>query len=150
LPSHGTLIHGSDHATETHKLEAAQRKVRQVLEQLKAQIASIAVTPLVLNQHCSICEFQSRCRAEAIKADDLSLLAGITEREIKSQHSKGIFTVNQLSCTFRHRKPPKRAKQPANPHHFALQALSLRTNTVHVHGTPTLPSASALVYYDIE
>lgn len=150
LPSHGTFIHGSNHATETHKLEAAQRKVRRILEGLKAQIDSTAVTPLVLNQHCSICEFQSRCREEAIKADDLSLLAGITERELKSQHSKGIFTVNQLSYTFRHRKPPKRAKHPANPHHFALQALSLRTNTVHVHGIPALPSASAMVYYDIE
>jgi hypothetical protein len=45
----------------------------------------------------------------------------MTEGEIAAQNQKGIFTVNQLSYTFRHRKPSKRAKHPSNPHHFAIQ-----------------------------
>jgi hypothetical protein len=46
--------------------------------------------------------------------------------------------------------PSKRAKRHANPHHYSLQALSLRTNTVYIHGTPVLPVADVEVYYDIE
>jgi predicted RecB family nuclease len=56
----------------------------------------------------------------------------------------------RLKYTFRHRKPSKRAKHLSNPHHFALQALSLRTKKVHIHGTPILQAGETDVYFDIE
>jgi len=74
----------------------------------------------------------------------------MTEKERSRHRSKGIFTVNQLSYTFRPRKAPKRAKNPAKPHYLALQALSLRENTVYVHGNPQLPMSDCKVFLDIE
>jgi predicted RecB family nuclease len=126
------------------------RKAEQVLDEVNRLQVGGEPPRLMLNGHCQRCEFRQRCRKQAEEADDLSLLGGITTREIVAQNQKGIFTVNQLSYTFRHRKPSKRAKHPSNPHHFALQALALRTKKVHVHGAPALPAAETEVYYDIE
>ena len=74
----------------------------------------------------------------------------MTEKERSRHRSKGIFTVNQLSYTFRQRKTPKRAKNPAKPHYLALQALSIREKTVYVHGNPQLPTSDCRIFLDIE
>ena len=105
---------------------------------------------LVLNRHCPECEFQKRCRQKAIEEDDLSLLVGISEDERTRYRGKGIFTVTQLSYTFRPRRTPKRAKKPARPRYPALQALAIRENTIYIHGSPKLPNSKAQVYLDIE
>src|SRR5262249_47282674 len=126
------------------------RRAEQVLDEVKRLQAGGEAPRLMLNGHCQRGEFRQRGRKQAEEADDLSLLGGKTTRGIAAQNQKGIFTVNQLSYTFRHRNPSKRAKHPSNPHHFALQALALRTKKVHVHGAPTLPAADTEVYYDIE
>lgn len=72
------------------------------------------------------------------------------EKEIRAYGQKGIFTVTQLSYTFRYRKPRKRAKHHDHPHYHSLQARSIRTGIVHVHGRPTLPKSGVRVYLDIE
>src|SRR5208337_1194439 len=81
---------------------------------------------LVLNRHCQECQFRARCRSKAHEIDDLSLLSGMTEKERSRHRSKGIFTVTQLSYTFRPRRTPKRVKAQSKPHNFALQALAIR------------------------
>ena len=58
---------------------------------------------LVLIPHCAECELQTRCRQKAEEKDDLSLLSGMTEKERRNLHDKGILTVTQLSYTFRPR-----------------------------------------------
>jgi hypothetical protein len=73
----------------------------------------------------------------------------MTSKEVARHNSKGIFTVKQLSYTFRPRRPAKR-QRPRFPHNFALQALSLRENKVHVHGDPNLTLPPTQVYLDIE
>ncbi|MGD0653092.1 MAG: IS66 family transposase [Thermoguttaceae bacterium] len=150
IPSYGTIIFGPTHSSRRVKLFGLQKRVRQLIATVQAYSNPDAVPPRILNQHCSVCEYRTRCRNEAIASDDLSLLGGMTEREIAAQNRKGIFTVNQLSYTYRYRKPSKRAKRPPKPHQFSLQALALRTQKVHVHGTPRLPPASPAIYYDIE
>lgn len=103
-----------------------------------------------MNRHCAECEFRNCYRQQAKEADDLSLLSGMSEKERAQHRSKGIFTVNQLSYTFRPRRTPKRAKNPAKPHHFSLQALAIRENCVYIHGSPILPECKSKVYLDIE
>jgi predicted RecB family nuclease len=73
----------------------------------------------------------------------------MTLKEMTRHNSKGIFSVKQLSYTFRPRRPTKRQKQQFH-HNFALQALALRENKVHVHGTPILTLPPTRVYLDIE
>jgi predicted RecB family nuclease len=148
--SRGKIIHGNDQGTQKVNTSASTGEVRKRIEKIAALISNSAPPDLVLNRHCAECEFQTRCWQKAMEADDLSLLSGMSEKERGRHRSKGIFTVTQLSYTFRPRRPPKRAKNPAKPHHFALQALALRENMVYIHGTPELPRCKSQVYLDIE
>jgi hypothetical protein len=115
------------------------------------EIREMATPPrLVLNSHCQVCEFRQRCHAEATAKDDLSLLRGMSEKEINKCGRKGILTVTQMSYTFRLRKKSKRSKRKSQPHHHALQALALREKKIHVLGNPELPACTTRVYLDIE
>jgi len=146
----GKIIHGDDQATLNVKTSPLASEVRKLTAKVATLLSSLSAPDLALNRHCAECEFQARCRQKAIEADDLSLLSGMTEKERNRHRSKGIFTVNQLSYTFRPRRTPKRAKNPAKPHYLALQALSIRENTVYIHGNPQLPNSRSSVYLDIE
>ena len=146
----GKIIHGDASTTLEVKTGAMASEVRKLTGKVGALLSSNSPPDLVLNRHCAECEFQTRCRQKAIETDDLSLLSGMTENERASHRSKGIFTVTQLSYTFRPRKTPKRAKNPAKPRYTALQALAIRENTVYVHGHPELPDSKVRVYLDIE
>jgi predicted RecB family nuclease len=146
----GKIIHGDDQATLKVKTSVLTSEVRKLTGKIATLLSSHSAPDLVLNRHCAACEFQARCRQKAIEVDDLSLLSGMMEKERSRHRSKGIFTVNQLSYTFRPRRTPRRAKNPAKPHYLALQALSIRENTVHIHGNPELPNSRFSVYLDIE
>src|SRR5438270_696185 len=78
------------------------------------------------NDHCQACEYRQRCRDRAVQEDNLSLLRGMGEKEVREHHRKGIFTVTQLSCTFRPRRRSRRAraKAGARPYQFPLKALA--------------------------
>jgi len=146
----GKIIHGDKPATLEVKTGALASAVRKVTGKIGSLLTSNSPPDLVLNRHCAECEFQTRCRQKSIETNDLSLLSGMTENERTSYRSKGIFTVTQLSYTFRPRKTPKRAKNPAKPRYIALQALAIRENTVYVHGQPQLSDSKTQVYLDIE
>ncbi|MGD0919269.1 MAG: TM0106 family RecB-like putative nuclease [Thermodesulfobacteriota bacterium] len=147
---YGKVIHGDDHITLRVKTSSSASEVRKLAGKIGALLSTPSPPDLVLNKHCAECKFQVRCRQKAIEVDDLSLLSGMKEKERRRHRRKGIFTVTQLSYTFRPRRPPKRAKNPAKPHYLALQALSIRENTVHIHGNPQLPDSRSRVYLDIE
>jgi Transposase IS66 family/RNase_H superfamily len=69
---------------------------------------------------------------------------------LKRYNRKGIFTLTQLSCTFRARKRGKRVKRKDHVRYSALQALAIREKKVHVYGTPDLPRKSVQVFLDAE
>ena len=148
--SHGKFIHGDNHSILTVKISALASEVQKVMRKITTLFSDDLPPDLILNRHCAECEFKARCRHKAIEADDLSLLSAMSEKERSRHRSKGIFTVNQLSYTFRPRRTPKRAKNPARPHYFGLQALSIRENTVYIHGDPQLPVSDSKVFLDIE
>jgi len=121
----GRIIHGNDQVTLKVKTSALASEVRKLISKITTLISDDSPPDLILNRHCAECEFKARCKQKAIEADDLSLLSAMSEKERSRHRSKGIFTVNQLSYTFRPRRTPKRAKNPARPHYLALQALSI-------------------------
>ena len=147
---YGKVIHGDDHTTLRVKTSASISEVRKLVGKIGALLSTHSAPDLILNRHCGECEFQARCRQKAVEEDDLTLLSAMTEKERARLRSKGIFTVNQFSYTFRPRRTPKRAKNPARPHYLALQALSIRENTIYLHGDPELPDSRSTVYLDIE
>jgi hypothetical protein len=134
-PRFGKLIHGREYATTTVPLAALYTKVQSILTAISAQHTNPTQPPLVLNKHCIECHYATRCREIATKADDLSLLAKMSEKNRKKYHEKGIFTVTQLSYTFRPRRRPVERRK----HEHALQALGIRKNQIHVVGAVTSP-----------
>jgi len=82
--------------------------------------------------------------------DDLSLLRSIGEKEIAKYARRGIFSVTQLSYTFRSRKKYMGSNRKGQLHQHALQALAIREKKVYVLGTPGLPFPSPRIYFDIE
>jgi predicted RecB family nuclease len=146
----GKIIHGDDHTTLKVKTSALVGEVRKRLEKSSALLASPAPPDLVLNRHCAECEFQARCRKIAVEKDDLSLLAGMSAKERKKLHSKGIFTVTQLSYTFRPRRRPKRLRDKREKYHHSLKALAIREKKIHIVGSPELKVEGTPVYLDVE
>ncbi len=146
----GRIIHANGYST--HKVKTA--RLTNLVGKLTKRIADLLSgnTPplLMLNHHCAECEFQARCRRQAVEKDDLSLLAGMNEREIKKYTSKGIFTVTQLSYTFRPRRRPRRLTHKREKYHHSLRALAIREGKIHVVGSPELKIEGTPVYLDVE
>src|SRR6266498_1129501 len=150
MPSNGIIWHGREtKATKAH-LNSDLRNVEQLLKGLQEMLNSEAPPKLILNQHCQVCEFRQRCHDQAVQEDNLSLLRGMSEREIKKCGKKGIFTVTQLAHTFRPRRKGKREAQTTNHHQYPLQALAIRDKKIYILGKPELPSSPVHVYLDIE
>ena len=112
-------IHGDDHRTLKVKTSILYREVEERIKRAVARLSSRTPPDLVPNRHCAECEFQTRCREKAIQADDLSLLSGMSEKERKNSQP-GIFTVTQLSYTFRPRRRPKRMRDKQERYHHSL------------------------------
>jgi len=147
MPQVGKIIHGVQYATATVRLAGLVDKVRSLINSIAARQVTATPPPPVLNKHCAECEFESRCRRIAIEKDDLSLLTTLGEKERIKQNAKGIFTVIQLSYTFR----PRRHSSPTLlKHQPALKALAIRKNQIHVLGTPALNLSGTPVYIDVE
>jgi len=100
--------------------------------------------------HCKICEFEENCRAKLIERDDLSLLSSIREKDLAQYEKKGIFTVKQLSYTFKPRKRNERVKSVGHPIYESLQALAIREQKVYLYDELCLPIAKTKVFMDIE
>lgn len=146
----GKIIHGDDHATLKVKTSALGVEVRKRLDKIVTLLSSPTPPDLVLNRHCAECEFQARCRRIAVEKDDLSLLAGMSAKERQKLRSKGIFTVTQLSYTFRPRRRPKRQRDKREKYHHALKALAIREKKIHIVGNPELKIEGTPVYLDVE
>ena len=85
-----------------------------------------------------------------MEKDDLSLLASMSAKERQKLRSKGIFTVTQLSYTFRPRRRPKRLRDKREKYHHALKALAIREKKIHIVGSPELKIEGTPVYLDVE
>lgn len=152
-PVAGRII-GLDDKSHKMKLENSRKILIPLLEPLQewAAASSPDPPPLILNKHCSICQFRTLCRAKAEQEDNLSLLNGIsTSKAINQYERKGLFTVKQLSYTFKPRKRKKRAKNPPPvTHKPELQALAIREQKIYLQELPQLNRQPVELFLDIE
>jgi predicted RecB family nuclease len=149
-PPFGKIIYGSKYSVANVKLEELTKSAQAVVGKIKAQQTDQTPLQLVLNKHCPECEFKTHCRQTALEEDNLSLLAGMSVTEIKKHNSRGIFSVAQLSYTYRARRRPKRfAAKPEQSSH-ALRALAIRERKIHISGKPELKIHGNPVYLDVE
>jgi predicted RecB family nuclease len=146
----GRIIHGDSYTMSKVKTSALVTEVRKQIRKIDAMFSSHSLPDIVLKRHCGECEFHARCRQSAIEKDDLTLLSGMTEKERKKFNGKGIFTVTQLSYTFRPRRRPRRLAAKGEKYHHSLKALSIRDNKIHIVGRPELKIKGTPVFLDVE
>jgi predicted RecB family nuclease len=146
----GKTVYGESYATLKVKTSALASDVRKLTDKIDTLLANPSPPDLVLNRHCAECEFRDRCRQKAIEKDDLSLFSGMTEKERTNFNSKGIFTVTQLSHTFRPRRRPRRFRDKRERYHHSLRALAIRKNKIHIIGSPEVNIEGTPVYVDVE
>ena len=146
----GKIIHGDDHATVKVKTSLLGGHVRKVVETITAILSNTSSPDLILNRHCPECEFRDRCRQKAVEKDDLSLLAGMKSDEHRDFNQKGIFTVSQLSYTFRPRRRPKHLRDKREKYHHSLKALAIREKKIYVVGQLAFKITGTPVYLDVE
>ena len=113
-PAHGLIVHGKGLRTSKIEFKSGSKATRRIVEEVKALASAGSPPRLILNDHCPVCEFRQRCHAQAVKEDNLSLIRGIGEKEVRAYARKGIFTVTQLSHTFRPRRKGKRGDRRSN------------------------------------
>ena len=150
IPTRGTIIHGLRRTVLHFKLDALIHEMQSLVGRLRALLAESSPPGPVLIRHCSECEFETYCRRTVIEKDDLSLLdsLGVTDRA--KLNTKGIFTVTQLSYTFRPRRRPKRLASRKEKYHHPLKALAIRERKIHIVGKPELAIQGTPVYLDVE
>lgn len=87
------------------RLSLFAKNLKKIIFELNKILIPTSNAPIFFkNGHCQICEFQNICFEKLIERDDLSLLAGLKSQEILSKNNRGIFSVKQLSYTFRPQK----------------------------------------------
>ena len=150
LPTIGKIIHGNQLKTKKVIVANYLNQAQKTITELQDLMASGDEPEISLKKHCNTCEYRQTCREKAEAKDHLSLLGGISQKEIRRLNNKGIFTVTQLSYTFRPRKPKKLGATPQRPHSFALQSLAIREKRIHVYDIPQLKLVPTRVYLDVE
>ena len=150
LPMFGMIILGSQFRTVKLKLEELLKETHTIIQNISTLQFTKKPPEPVLNRHCAQCKFQFYCRKKAVERDDLSLLSSMNEKERRKLNIKGIFTVTQLSYTFRPRKHSKRAKPKTMKYFQSLKALAIREKKIYVVGKPELNIKGTPVYLDVE
>lgn len=151
LPAIGKIIHGSTYKVLKCKIEPLIGEVRKVVAQIRTARAKDTAAPRVrLKQHCNICEFRADCQQLAEEADDLSLLRGLSDKEIQKQQRRGVTTITQFSYTYRPGRRGKLKTGKVRRHDHALQAVAIRDKTVYVLDSPVIPHSRVALYLDVE
>lgn len=149
-PPFGRIIHGSRFSSSKILFSRLLGEAERVIQQIRELKQADNPPPLHLKAHCPTCDFGQSCREIVAEKDDLSLIQSIKEKEITKLNSRGIFTVTQLSYTFRPRKRSRRSNPKNIKYHHSLKALAIRENRIYIAGRPELRLSGTLVYLDVE
>ncbi|MCP5361457.1 MAG: IS66 family transposase [Hyphomicrobiales bacterium] len=146
----GEMIYGDSFQARKVNVASLLGETRKTVRNISKMLADSTPPKLSLNKHCPAYVFNGRCHQQAKQQDDLSLLASLSEKEKAKLNSKGIFTVTQLSYTFRPRRRSKRSADRAEKYHHSLKALAMRENKIHVIGNPALEISGTRIFIDVE
>ena len=161
--SAGMLIYGTGYRRKLVKIDRHVARLYPLLEAIRKAHEADVAPPVVLNRHCSTCDFQSQCRQLAVDHDDLTLLRGMTEKERSKIKRKGISTITQLSYSYRPRRRRRKRSAadgiltsgPGRPatvarNDQALRALAIKKQQAHIQGAPSLRIEGTPVFLDVE
>lgn len=160
----GTLIFGDNLRRKTIQISDHAVRLNHAIRAIGALLPGGQEPPLVLNAHCAVCDFRSKCRGVAIERDDLSLLSGMTPKDRNKAIAKGILTISQLSYGYRPRRRKRtkpdadRAARSVDAKHAhppakndnKLKALAIKKGRIHVVGAPNLKLEGIPIFIDVE
>ena len=145
----GRIIYGRNGTVSKFSLQPFMRESREAVRQIR-QLAENPQEPRYYkNNHCKVCKFESRCHDKFVEKDDLSLLGSIPPKQVAGLNNHGIFTVTQLSYTFRPKRTRKNLKPETRPQ-YPLKALALREKKTYVIDPPSFPTTPIEVFVDFE
>ena len=160
----GMLVYGDNLRRRTVAISDHAARLNRVFRDIGPLLAGGRDPPLVLNAHCSVCDFWSKCQGVAIERDDLSLLSGMTAKDRSKALAKGIMTISQLSYGYRPRRRNRtkpdaeraarsivaaHARPPAR-HDNKLKALAIKKGRIHVVGAPAMKLEGVPIFIDVE
>jgi len=143
------IIHGKNFNETNLKFSSFTKNIKKIIRELNKMVYNSVEPSLILNKHCSVCEFRAICKEKAMEDGNLSLLDRATSKTIEKYKKKGIFTIQQLSYIYKPRRRKKQAKELIT-HNLELQALAIRTDKIYVQQLPELPKQSTRLFLDIE
>jgi predicted RecB family nuclease len=150
VPDRGVIYQSGNAATSTVRMPGRIKSAKSILDDLNRMRSGELRPKLVLNNHCGVCEFQQRCHLQAVREDNLSLLRGVSETDIRRHGRRGVLTLTQLAYTFRPRRETKSPEQRKVRRYHALQALAIRDQRLYVFGTPVVPFTRVRIFLDLE
>jgi predicted RecB family nuclease len=153
IPPFGKIVR--EQRIKTVETAELLQKTRQIIEAIVSGCKDELPRHVRLNKHCSVCDFQARCRDVAISQEDLTLLGAMTVKERAKCAEKGITTITQLSYGYRprRRRLTKKTESPSTPalkHDHKLKALAIKKAQIHVVGLPELSIDGTPVFIDVE
>jgi predicted RecB family nuclease len=140
------LIYGQNLKQLKFKLPSLIKGTKKIIADLYKTLENSRPPSFVKNSHCSVCEFNNGCTEKLVERDDLSLISSLTAKEMLQKNNKGIFSVRQLSYTFR----PKKHQHQNRKSSPELKALALRENKIFINGIPDIKNSATVVFLDIE
>lgn len=140
------IIHGEKFGNTYFKLPAFKKQISALLIRLEELMDDSRAPAFYRNDHCPFCQFLRHCHQAWKERDDLSLLTGMRPKDIISRNLRGIFTVRQLSFTFRPRKNPYGARS----YRPELKALAIRDNKPYILEGAKISRQPVEVFLDIE
>lgn len=120
------------------------------INRLLGKIENIENAHIFITKKCDSCEYFKDCSKQAKEQDMLCQISGITKTDIKKKNNKGIFTLTQLSYTFRPRRNKFKRKATNKKRKIELQALAIRENKVYIYEFPDIEKKETEVFVDIE
>ncbi|MBU1201965.1 MAG: TM0106 family RecB-like putative nuclease [Nanoarchaeota archaeon] len=146
----GRIYYGKDMKTLKFKIQKLIPECLRIISDLENLISFKLEPVLCQNNHCKICEYEELCHKKLVERDDLSLLSSIDEKDLKRYEKKGIFTIKQLSYTFKLRKRNERVNTRNHPYYDSLKALALRERKVYVFDKIEIPNSETKIFLDCE
>ena len=145
-PTRGIVWCGTEGKPSKIVLNGAARKTDKLARDLKEALSSDPPR-LRLNDHCQICEFRNRCRRGDFERRPQPVRKH--RRETNCQLcARGIFTVSQLSYTFRGIEEIWNARQPP-PRQHACRPSRFESGRC-TFSALEVPHAERKVYFDLE
>lgn len=140
------IVSGINLKQTKFKFLSFAKPIKKLIGEMNKMLSNSNAPIFFRNSNCQVCEFQISCLEKLIEKDDLSLMTALKTKEILQKNNRGIFSVKQLSYTFRPKKNPYRSRKFLPE----LKALAIREAKTIIQELPKLKQVETEVYLDFE